>query len=275
MQDFKENGFMIALGLGIVVLILAQSLSFLIHAWRRGKKLGMDTRTMRSTVISSALFTITPALAIVATVLALAPALGIVLPWMRLTVIGNIMYETTAASAALEAAGAGGLNSEITDPAAFTTVAWVMTIGSISPLLILPLVLKTLKKKMNKVTAAKDPKLVDAISAAAFIGLISVFVARSIIGQDTGKIVDGVFVSNGDGAGVLSVATLIAATVFMLILSTLAEKKNVRWLKDFAMPISMFAALGVCILLARYLPENIANLEWRPVAAVITSAKGA
>ncbi|MBQ9880818.1 MAG: DUF5058 family protein [Clostridia bacterium] len=271
MQDFKENGFMIALGLGIVALILAQSLSFLIHAWRRGKKLGLDSRTMRSTIISSALFTVTPALAIVATVLALAPALGIVLPWMRLTVIGNIMYETTAASAAVEAAGAGGLGSSITDPAVFTTVAWVMTVGSISPLIILPIVLKTLKKKMNKVTAAKDPKLIDALSAAAFIGLIAVFVARSLIGQDTGKTVDGVFMSNGDGAGVLSVATLISAVIFMLILGTLAEKKNIRWLKDFAMPISMFAALGVCVLLSRVLPESIANLEWRPVAAAITA----
>ena len=38
------------------------------------------------------------ALAIVATVLALSNALGIILPWIRLSVIGNISQETTAAS---------------------------------------------------------------------------------------------------------------------------------------------------------------------------------
>ena len=38
---------------------------------------------------------------ILATVLALASALGYVLPWIRLSVIGHLAYETVAAEAAL------------------------------------------------------------------------------------------------------------------------------------------------------------------------------
>ena len=60
-MDFKESGFMYALGGFIVVFVLAQSLFFLIRAWKQGKKLGLSTATMRGTVTQSALFSLAPA----------------------------------------------------------------------------------------------------------------------------------------------------------------------------------------------------------------------
>ena len=42
-ENFKENGFMIGLGLFIVVFVIAQSLFFLIKAWKQGKKKGIKT----------------------------------------------------------------------------------------------------------------------------------------------------------------------------------------------------------------------------------------
>lgn len=269
MTDFKQDGFMVVIGLCVVALILGQSVHFLLKAYRHGKELGMDTATMKSTAFSSVLFSITPALAIVATILALAPSIGTILPWIRLSVIGNLMQETSAASAAIEALGQGGLSNEVTDPTVFATVSWCMALGSMLPLIVLPLILKRLQKGMNKATSSLDPKLTDSLAAAAFIGLISAFVARAVAGKDTGSVADGVFVPNNDGAGVLSVATLVSAVIFMIILSKIAEKCRLRWLESFAMPIAMFAALGVTILLARVLPENISSLEWRPVAAAI------
>lgn len=88
-----------------------------------------------------------PALAIVATVITLAKALGIVLPWIRLSVIGAIQYEVPAAEAAVEAFGiSSGISQEITDPKIFATAAWVMTIGSVMPLVLVPFVLKKYKR---------------------------------------------------------------------------------------------------------------------------------
>ena len=52
-MDFKESGFMYALGGFIVVFVLAQSLFFLIRAWKQGKKLGLSTAIMRGTVTQS------------------------------------------------------------------------------------------------------------------------------------------------------------------------------------------------------------------------------
>ena len=41
------------------------------------------------------------------------------------------------------------------------------------------------------------------------------------------------------------------------------ERKNIGWLQNFAMPISMFVAMGAAILIARVLPVNIAYFEFR------------
>ena len=94
----------------------------------------------------SALFSLAPAISIVATILTLSGALGIVLPWIRLTVIGAISYEVPAAESAMEALGyTGGLSAEITDPLGFSTAAWVMTLGSVMPLVIIPFAMKKFK----------------------------------------------------------------------------------------------------------------------------------
>ncbi len=267
MMDFRENSFMLALGLTVVAFILAQSAAFLIRAVKRGNQIGLSKSVMKNTVIQSVLFTVTPALAIVATIIALTPALGIILPWIRLSVIGNITQETAAASAAVEAAsnGAASLSVPITDEKTFATVMWVMTLASSLPLVILPLCLKRIQHGMNKaIGKSGDSKLTDTLAVAAFIGLIAAFIARALAGKGTGiQAADGTVTYNYDGAGLMSVATLVISVVIMLILSKTAEKRNIKWLQNFAMPISMFAAMGFAVLLSQILPEAIAHFEFR------------
>ena len=112
-------------------------------AWARGKELGITTDKLKNAVTSSAIFSFAPAVGIAVTVITLSVSLGYVLPWIRLTVIGAIQYETTAAIAALEASGVvGGLAGEIADKQTFAEIAWVMTLGSILPLILIPIILK-------------------------------------------------------------------------------------------------------------------------------------
>lgn len=256
MGDFKTSAFLYLIGGAVVVFVIAESLFFLVRAYRQGKKLGMTSKQLRDTITSSAVFTIAPALAIVATVLTLAGALGIVLPWIRLTVIGAIQYEVPAAEAAIEAAGSsGGLAQEITSPAAFSAAAWVMTLGSILPLILVPFLLKKIQKSVGKVVA-KDTKWGDTMAAAAFIGLIAAFIGRALLGSGKPETV-------GDGAGVLSVITLISAVLFMLLLQWLCRRFHWAKLEPFTMPLSMFMAMGVAMLTAQVLPGEIAFLEWR------------
>ncbi len=174
----------------------------------------------------------------------------------RLTIIGNISYEVTAATNAIEAYGlTGGIANAITDPEVFATVAWVMTLGSIMPLILIPIFLKKIQKGIGK-AASKDSKWSGVMSAAAFIGLIAAFVARAIAGKGDANII-------GDGAGVLSLVALIASIVLMLVLQKLSTLPKLKWLESFAMPFAMIGAMLIVMLLAQILPESIAFLEWR------------
>jgi hypothetical protein len=254
-MDFKESGFMYALGGFIVVFVLAQSLFFLIRAWKQGKKLGLST-AMRGTVTQSALFSLAPAISIVATILTLSGALGIVLPWIRLTVIGAISYEVPAAESAMEALGyTGGLSTEITDPLGFSTAAWVMTLGSVMPLVIIPFAMKKIQNSIGK-AVSKNTAWADVMSAAAFIGLISAFVGRAIVGQGDKAVL-------GDGAGIMSITALAVSMLSMLLFMQIEKKKKIAWLQSMAMPLAMFIGMGAVMLLAKVLPTHIAWLEWR------------
>ena len=253
MTNFKTSGFMYALALMVVAFVTVQSVFFIVKSWKRAKELGMETEKLKQTIISSALFSLAPAISILATVLALASALGIVLPWIRLSVIGNLAYETVAAENALEVLGSS-LSSEVTDPNAFSTIAWTMTIGSCFPLILLPFLCKKIHSAMGKATSKSKSAgvLGDILGAAAFIGIIAAFIARCIAGVP----------SDGPSAGVMTVATLVSAMVFTVALDLLCKKKDLKKLEPFVLPIAMFGAMGIAVLLVQLVP-GIAEMTWR------------
>ncbi len=280
-MDFKSSPALYLIAGAVVLFVLAQSLFFLIKSWKHGKELGIDPKKLKNAVTSSALFTIPSALSVLATVIALAPALGLVIPWVRLSVIGNITYETVAASEAINAFGIKtGISEAITDPEVFAGVAWVMTIGICFSLVILPFVAKPLHKKfLNAGKKAEQEPTVEEVAAdtnaqekskkkrtfagfmdhvtpALFIGLIGAFVANSILGAGKKDV-------PLDGAGVLSVLTLATAVIVSALLEVLTKKFKLTWLEPFIMPIGMIAAMGVAILAYNFLPDGIALIEWR------------
>lgn len=270
MTDFKESGFMYAIALAVVAFVLAQSVFFLVKSLKRARELGIGKETLRTTMISSAMFTVAPAISILATVIVLANALGIVLPWIRLTVIGNLAYETTAAQSALDFWG-DSLRNTVTDPQKFATISWAMALGSIAPLLLLPFFCKKLQKKVGETVnkSEKSKKFGDAISAAAFIGIVMAFVSREIYSVTTqtnaienaeGKIEQVKMISGS--AGFMSILVLICAVVFMLILDIVCKKFKLTKLEPFAMPIAMFAAMGMAVLFTNVLPENLVTHGW-------------
>lgn len=276
MEDFKTSPALYAIAGAVILFVLAQSVFFLVKAWKQGRALGIDKAKLRNAVTSSALFTIPSALSVLATVIALAPALGLVIPWVRLSVIGNLMYETTAAEAAMEALGhEGGMAVPVTDPEIYAGVAWVMTLGICFSLVILPFLAKPIHKKFmaagKKEETAKTAEDAPAdgkkkrslggfinkfATPAIFIGLIGAFVARAIIGAGKPE-------TFGDGAGVLSIITLVVAVVVSIALEILTKKLKLTWLEPFVMPIGMIVAMVAAIVFFNVLPEDIATLEWR------------
>lgn len=253
-MDFKTSPLMYGIAMLVVLFVVAQSLFFMIKAWKRAREIGVETDKLRQTVISSVLFSLAPAISILATVLALASALGIVLPWIRLSVIGNLAYETVAAENTLSALGSS-LAKEITDMKDFSAVAWTMTIGSCFPLVLLPFLCRKVHKVMGKaVSKSKTASaLGDILGAAAFIGILAAFIARCIAGKP----------SDGPAAGFMSVSTLLSAMIFTVALDYLCRKKNLKKLEPFVLPIAMFGAMGIAVLFTQVLPPEIAQFTWR------------
>ena len=106
MLEFSVNHPVLYLFTGILVaVVLAQSVFFLVKALRRSKELGMDQSKIKKTIKTAAIFTIAPAVAIVISVMTLSKKLGLPLPWLRLSVVGSMSYETIAANNALSAMG--------------------------------------------------------------------------------------------------------------------------------------------------------------------------
>lgn len=278
-QDFRTSPVILAVALGIVVFVLAQSVFFLVKSWKKGKELGISAETLKNTAVTSALFTVAPAISILATVLVLANALGIVLPWIRLTVIGNLAYETTAAQTALDFWGAT-INNAVEDKQQFATIAWAMTLGSIAPLILVPFLCKKLQKKVGDVVNKneKTQKLGDAISAAAFIGIVFAFVAREINGYTATTITQAAADGSVEkikqisgSSGAMSIFVLLASMILLVVLEALCKAFKLEKLQSFAMPLAMFGAMGIAILLTNVLPPEIVNHGWYEVGTVISA----
>ena len=80
----------------IIAAVLAQSAFFLYRAVKRSKELGMDQSVIKKTIRSAIIFTVAPAISILVGVIILSKKLGIALPWLRLSIIGSLSYETVA-----------------------------------------------------------------------------------------------------------------------------------------------------------------------------------
>ena len=221
----------------IIALVLAQSAFFLIMAMKRAKQLGISSSTVKKTISSAAVFTVAPAIAVLVGIVALSKSLGVPLPWLRLSVIGSITYETVAASNAIEAAGANA-GTTVTDPSIFITIAWVMTIGIAAGLILAPFLTKKIQSGMSKV-GMKDKKWGEIFNNAMFLGMISAFLGYVFC--DVG------LVAKGDTSGLIPVCVMAVSAVVMAVCGTIATKAKIRWLTDYALPMSLIVGMASAI----------------------------
>ena len=125
--NFSVNHPLLFVMVGVIIAaVIAQSVYFLVRAWRRALALGIPKDKLTKIVRSAAVFTVAPAVSIVVGVIILSKNLGVALPWLRLSVIGSLSYETIAAEQTI-----GAFGTEITALTAsqYVTVALVMTVS--------------------------------------------------------------------------------------------------------------------------------------------------
>ncbi len=233
-KTFDSNStFMYVIVAVVIAFVILQSVIFLIRAWRRGREIGMDMAVLRKTVVTSAIFTIAPAVAILLGVIALSRSLGFPLPWLRLSVIGALTYETTAAASTLAALGYE-LKERIVDPQLFATVAWVMSLGIIPGLVLVPLIGKKIENGLIKIRN-KDARWSEIFMAGMFLGMISAFLGM-------------VFADVREGlTGWIPVFVMLAAALVMLLCGLVRKLLKAKWIEDYALPISMLGGMALAI----------------------------
>ena len=227
----------------IIALVLGQSIYFLVRALKRARELGMSLETIKKTISSSAIFTIAPAVSILVGVLTLSKSLGVALPWLRLSVIGSITYETVAAGNALEPLGLG-MEVPITSASDFITVVWVMTLGIMLGLILVPFLTKKIQGGMTKM-GLKDKKWSEIFNNAMFLGMISAFLGFVFCD------VSNVF--KGDTSGLIPVAVMVVSAVVMAVCGLLSIKLKIKWLTDYALPISLVSGMAAAIPITSFL----------------------
>ena len=228
-----NHPFLYVCTIAIIIFVIAESIFFLVKAWRKAKQLNIQTKTLKKIAASSAVFTIAPAIAILLGVITLSKALGLPFPWLRLSIIGALTYELPAAEAAASAMGAS-ISTAVTDPKVFTTIAWVMTLGIMPSIALLPFIGKKIEGGVMKIKN-KDQKWGEIFMSSLFIGMISAFLGVVFADISIGL------------AGWIPVFVMLCSALIMCICALFIKVLKQEWLTDFAMPISMLGAMALSI----------------------------
>ena len=109
-----------------------------------------------------------------------------------------------------------------------------MTLGIIPGLIIIPIFIKKIQGGVMKVGAG-DKKWGEIFMSALFLGMVSAFSGM-------------IFANVREGLpGWIPVFVMMVSAVFMVVSGLLYKKKNIKWLENYALPISMLGAMAMSI----------------------------
>ena len=245
-----NSTFMYMLCGGIVLVVALICVLFLVRAWRAGLAIGMEKEKMRRVVLSSAAFTVLPSIGILLGVIALSGSLGVPWPWLRLSVIGALHYETQVAQAAAEAAGLSGLSISQMTMGAFSTICLLMSMCIMWSLILSLLFGKAYSKRLlrGKSEAKTGERKAgggfgDLAMTAMFVGLISAYLGSYIGGLISGN---GRFSFSGDW---MPLAVAVTGALAMAGFIWLYEKRKHEWAESFSVAGSMLIAMVAAVVL--------------------------
>ncbi len=278
----KLNSPIMYLLVGIIIAFVAVvCVIFMVRAYRAGLQMGIDKVKMKRAVSASATFAIVPSVGILVGVIALAGSLGIPLPWLRLSVVGALHYETQVAQVAAEATGVSLSASQMTEQA-FVTIAFLMALCICWGMVLSIIFTKRYSKKLmvqnaaaaapedgaeqadnlqamtadTPVTGDVDKKASDSpaadgkkkkkFSIAAFgdVAMTAMFIGlvSAYIGSYIGTVVNG-------GSWIALAVALVGAAA-MAVFIWLKEHLHADWVDNFSIAGSMLIAMASAVLFA-------------------------
>lgn len=228
----------------IILFVVAFSIIFLVRAYRMGIAIGMDKTILKRTVTSSVTFSVLPSISILLGVIALSGTLGIPLPWLRLSVVGALHYETSVADIAARGIGLSGLNADEMTATAYTTIALLLAVGISWGIVCMILFGKKYSSKLSgSGKKSGGASFGDDAMTAMFIGLITAYIG-SYIGTLI-QVQGGALVCTGE---YLPLVTLAFSAATMGVFVYLAEKKKKAWVENFSIAGSMLVGMTAAVL---------------------------
>ena len=234
---------------GIVAFVAVICVVFIVRAYRAGKAIGMDPVKLRRVITASATFSLLPSVGILLGVIALAGSLGTPWPWLRLSVIGALHYETQVAQAAAEQVGMSALSASEMTASGFATIALLMSVCIMWGMILSIIFNKGYLKKLGSGSSKKSggAGFGDSAMTAMFIGLVCAY-----IGSYLGTFVsgNGLFTFTGKWMP-LVVAGVSALTMAGFI--RLSESKKFAWVESFSIAGSMLIGMAAAVIVSLFI----------------------
>lgn len=220
-------GFLIVC-IPMVLVTLFQAIFFMKKAWKNGLDIGMPKEKLVRGLRSGTITAIAPSFAVLIALVGLIAIVGPALAWLRLSVIGAIMFEGLAADTALTqmgtAVGDAGYGVD-----AFACIVWVMAIASSGWLILTGLFTHKLEGIRTKVVAGRE-YLLPVVSVGACLGCF---------GYQTSKFV--ITLSRS------TISALVSAAV-MIVLTIIANKTKIGWIKEWSLGIAMVCGMFAAVI---------------------------
>ena len=212
---------------GIIAFVAIVCVVLMVRAYRAGVAIGLDKTLMKRAITSSATFSLLPSVSILLGVIALSGSLGTPWPWLRLSVIGALHYETQVAQAAAEQVGMSTLAAAEMTPSGFATIALLMSI-CIMWGMVLSIFLN--KRYLKRLGGNKSG------SGGSYIG-----------GFVSGN---GLFTFSGNW---MPLVVVVVSGAVMAVFVELAKKEKYAWVESFSIAVSMIVGMAAAVIVGRFM----------------------
>lgn len=206
-----------------VAIVVIQAVIFLKNAYGAGKKVGLTDAQLNGAIKSSAITSIGPSIVILSGMLSLLITVGGPMAWMRLSLIGSVMFESIAAGFGTSAVGVQ-LGADTMTPLALTMAVWTMILGSIGWIIFSTFAADKMDKVQKKMSGGNSA-MMGLISTGAMVGVFGSMVAQRVVPMNKNAL-----------------ATVLGAILMYVMMQV---SKKVPALKEWNLTIAIVAAMVI------------------------------
>lgn len=232
--DVANSGLLYGLVGAGLLYIIGLAAVFAMKAYKKAMELGISKKKVMDVVRSSAIFTVIPSISVIIGLFSLSTVLGV--PWscFRLSVVGAVSYELTAAEMVSDALGftSAGAMAAADNYRVFGAVMFVTSIC------ILPGIITNLftgkRLQVGMVSYRKSKGDWGAIFNFSFAAaMVSAFIPYIIIN------------------GLVSICVLLSSVLVSILLYYIIKKYKVSWLGSFVMSVALIVGMVSSVVFTR------------------------